>query len=221
MAVELAGGVWWLDLGRVNAYVHAAGDETVLVDAGFPWRADALRAELADAGHDPADVDRVLLTHYDLDHVGGLARLAVDAPVHLGAADAAVLRGERRPPLASRKGLVQRATGPLVGPPPADVRDVGDGEVVAGLRAHHTPGHTPGHVAFVDENRGVAFLGDLVRSTGARLAPSRWLMSADAGAVRRSIRRLVVEGVDFDVAAVGHGRPLREGGSRALARLVA
>lgn len=221
MAVELVPGVWWLDLRGVNAYVHAAGGETVLVDAGFPWQADALRAELADAGLGPDDVDRALLTHYDVDHVGGLARLRLDVPVHAGAADAAVLRGERSPSLTSRKGLLQRALGPLVGPPPADVRDVADGEVVAGMRAHHTPGHTPGHVAFVDGDRGVAFLGDLVRSTGARLAPSRWLLSADSGAVRRSVRRLVVEGVDFDVAAVGHGRPLREGGSRALARLVA
>ena len=221
MALELAPGVWWLRLRGVNAYLHEGGDETVLVDAGFPWQTEALREQIAETGLELDDVDRVVLTHYDLDHVGGLAGLGLDVPVHAGADDAALLRGDRKPPLGSRKGFAQRLTGPLVGAPPGPVLGVADGETVAGLTAYHTPGHTRGHVVFFDEAAGVAFLGDLVRSTGDGLARSPWLMTADPAGVRRSIRALVVDGPRFDVAAVGHGQPLRTGGSEALARLVA
>ena len=221
MAVELVPGVWWLQLRGVNAYLYEGDGETVLVDAGFPWQAGALRAELAEAGTGPDEVDRVAVTHYDPDHVGGLAGLGLDVPVHAGAADAAVLSGERRPALANRKGLFHLVTRPFVRGPPGPVLGVADGETVAGLAVRETPGHTAGHVAYVDEAAGVAFLGDLVRSTGDALAPSPWYMSADTAAVRRSLRAMVVDGPAFDAAAPGHGRPLRTGGSEALAALVA
>jgi glyoxylase-like metal-dependent hydrolase (beta-lactamase superfamily II) len=42
-----------------------------LVDAGWPGDEATVRAGLDAAGVAPADVDRVLLTHYDADHVHG------------------------------------------------------------------------------------------------------------------------------------------------------
>ena len=88
--------VGWPEPVGANAYLVDDGEVT-LVDAGLPvpWR--SLSGEIRAAGYDPEDVDRVLLTHYDVDHVGGLARLAVDAPVYLGAADARLVRGEWSP----------------------------------------------------------------------------------------------------------------------------
>ena len=84
MPRRLTGGVWLLDLGLVepvDAYAYlvddtgAAGDGTVtLVDTGLFLNRPTLDDELAAAGegYTLADIDRVLVTHYDLDHVGGL-----------------------------------------------------------------------------------------------------------------------------------------------------
>ena len=51
-------------------------DETVtLVDPGLQWNCPSLSAESAETGHGVADLDRVFLTHCDVDHTGGLRAL--------------------------------------------------------------------------------------------------------------------------------------------------
>lgn len=220
MATELADGVRWFELRGVNAYL-VDDDVPTLVDAGTPWDEDALREGLADAGIEVADIGRVLLTHYDLDHVGTLAALtpALDATVYTGAYDAAILRGDRSPPVRNHKGALQRVTGLLTTRPALEIASVEDGETVGSFRAYHTPGHTPGHVAYVSEDLGVALLGDLVSESDGALEPSEWLISYDTSEVLRSIKRLSDRAPPFDVACIGHGEPLVADGSDALAAL--
>ena len=212
------GAVWAFDLGAVNAYLVDDGTVT-LVDAGTPGSADDLRAELADAGYDAAAVDRVLLTHFDLDHVGGLAPLAVDAPVYAAEPDASLLEGTERPPLSKLKGLFQRAVDPFLTRPDVDVDRVADGDTVGEFRAYHTPGHTPGHVAYHHADLGVALLGDLVQGDDGRLDTSPWFFAYDADRNDRSVRALADRGLSFDVACVGHGDPLADDGDAALSAL--
>ena len=106
------------------------------------------RAALIDAANEPErlvplvdelGVELVLTTHGHWDHVGAVAEMrAAGVPVWVRSEDAAHLPGHDR--------LIH------------------DGEVVAvgelGLRAIHTPGHTPGSVCFALEGRPVLFTGD-------------------------------------------------------------
>lgn len=218
MATELADGCWHLPCTGVNAYLLDR-DELVLVDAGTPVDAGHLRAGVAAAGHALADVDRVLVTHFDVDHVGGLWRLdgELDAPVHMPEPDAGYLTRTASPPW-SLKGLTQRVSRPLARRPGLDVRRVDDGETLAGLTALSAPGHTLGHTVYVDET--VAALGDLVVADDGRLGVPPWVMNHDTAAVRASIRTLAGRAPDFDVAAMGHGHPLPSGGGAALRALV-
>jgi len=96
---------------RPNAYLVDAGactlvddDAVTLVDAGWPGDEETVRAAFDAAGLVPSDVDRVLLTHYDVDHVGTLARLKpeLDAPVYVHDADAPFVAGDRLPPWTGR-----------------------------------------------------------------------------------------------------------------------
>lgn len=218
MSSELAAGIRWLDLSGVNAFLVDDESALTLVDTGTPLDASRIQRGVAEAGYAVADVDRVLVTHYDLDHVGGLGRLGLDADVYAGSADAAVLRGEEKPSWRSRKGALQRVVGPFVRRQ-ADVEALEDGARVGSFTAYHTPGHTPGHTAFVSEARSAAFLGDLVRESDGRLEPSPWFISADADAVRESILRLAEAAPPFEVAGMGHGVPFREDGSERLSGL--
>jgi len=222
MATQLAEDVWQFELRGVNAYL-VEDDVPTLVDAGTPWDEHRLRDGLAEAGIDVGDVGRVLLTHYDLDHVGALAALApdLDAQVYTGAHDAQLLRGERSPPLANHKGLLQRLTGLFVSRPALEVQAVADGETIGSFTAFETPGHTPGHVAYVSHDRDVGLLGDLVSESGGDLEPSGWTISYDTDAVRESVRSLAERAPSFEVACMGHGTPIDRGGSEALARLAA
>ncbi|WP_424015158.1 MBL fold metallo-hydrolase [Halorubrum xinjiangense] len=222
MATEIADGVWRFDCRGVNAYL-VFDDVPTLVDAGTPWDEEPIRRGLDKAGVDVAEIGRVLLTHYDLDHVGTLAALApeLDAPVYAYGFDAQLLRGTRSPPLRNHKGLIQRLGGLLTDLPDLDVVGVRDGEEIGSFTAYHTPGHTPGHVAYVSEELGVGLLGDLVSESDGALDPSEWLISYDTDAVLDSVRDLTERAAPFAVACVGHGDPLTSGGSEALAALAA
>jgi glyoxylase-like metal-dependent hydrolase (beta-lactamase superfamily II) len=217
MATELVDGVWRIACSGVNVYLRAR-DEVVLVDAGTPLDAGTIRRGIDDAGHGLGDVDRVLVTHFDLDHVGALWRLddELDAPVHVSEPDRSYLTRAAAPPW-SRKGAMQRVLRPFARPPDLSVEAVEDGDVLAGLTAHHTPGHTPGHTVYGDEE--AAFLGDLVFGDGETYDASPWYVNYDTATVEDSIRRLAGTDPAFDVGCQGHGEPLPTGGSEALVTL--
>lgn len=220
MATELADGIWWFDLRGVNAYLVEDDGTTTLVDSGTPFARRKLLRELDRAGYSPADIDRVLVTHYDLDHVGGLGRLQwLDATVYAGAPDAPLVAGDRAPDWRNHKGLFQRVTRPLLSSPAGHVDPVDDGDTVGSFTVYHTPGHTPGHVCYVSEDRSVGLLGDLVRESDGRLEASPWVLSYDTEQVRRSIERVAEEAPDFAVAGMGHGVPFRENGRERLREL--
>jgi glyoxylase-like metal-dependent hydrolase (beta-lactamase superfamily II) len=225
MPTRLADGVWALDLGLFppiasNAYLADHGEPT-LVDAGLPVNPSRLLSEIRALGYGAADVDRVLLTHYDLDHTGGVGALreaGFDGSVHVGRGDVKLMNGARPPSLVHPKGLFHLALRPFFRIP--GVEPVSDGDRIGGFEAYHTPGHNPGHTAFVHEGLDAAFLGDLVWEEDRELTPPFWLDSYDMRALRSSIRSFARRTPAFEVACMGHGEPLVEGGHEALLRLV-
>jgi len=222
MVTRLREGIWWLDLGGVNAYLVDDGGAVTLIDAGPPWRAGAILDGLVDAGFVLTDLDRVLVTHYDADHVAGLSRLGgLDVEVYAGRRDAGLVSGSESPDLGSRKGFTQGLMAPLVRDSPVAVRAIDDGDTVGSFTVYETPGHTPGHVAYVSEDLDAAFVGDLLRESDGRLTPSPWFLSDDTDAVRESIRSLSARGPEFSVLGMGHGVPFERGGSGRLDDLAA
>jgi glyoxylase-like metal-dependent hydrolase (beta-lactamase superfamily II) len=174
-------------LRYVSSYAFGSDGGLVLLDTG--WDADeswqALVAGLESIGASPRDVRGVLVSHMHFDHVGlaGRVRAASGAWVAMHPADRAVLAGGRfgDPEIAvTQETAFLRSLGApageaaeAVGPAAAYVRFSGmavpdrelcDGDLadVPGwrLRAVHTPGHTPGHLCFVDELSQRMFAGD-------------------------------------------------------------
>ncbi|WP_129115136.1 MBL fold metallo-hydrolase [Halegenticoccus tardaugens] len=211
--------VFRLELGSVNAYLVDDDEGVTLIDAGKPWDVEKIRTRIADAGFDVEGIDRVLVTHFDVDHVGTLAALDLDAPVYMGDPDARFLAGSERPPLSNHKGLIQRLFGLLLTRPDFPIETVEDGDRIGGFVAHRLPGHTPGHTAYVHEEYGVAFVGDVVRAVNGELAASPWIITYDTATNAESIRTLADRTPDVEVVAVGHGNPIREEGGDALRRL--
>jgi glyoxylase-like metal-dependent hydrolase (beta-lactamase superfamily II) len=190
-------------LRYVSVYAFGTGEGLVLIDSG--WDAEeswqSLQAGLQSIGAGVADVRGVLVTHLHFDHVGlaGRVRQASGAWVALHPADHAVLV---RPDYRNAELAVAREAEFLcgLGASPAEAaaavgtakewekyassplpdRLLTDGELadVPGwkLRAVHTPGHTPGHLCFVDERSRRLFSGDHVLP---RITPNISVQRAD------------------------------------------
>lgn len=133
--------------------------------------------------------------------------------------DASFAEGSKKPPLRSLKGSFQRLTGLLYTPPPGPIERVADGDAVGGFTAYHTPGHTPGHTVYLHETLPVGVLGDLVRESDGRLEAPPWFINYDTRTNASSIRALADRDLEFDIATMGHGEPLTEGGDAALQAL--
>ncbi|MFW6017616.1 MAG: MBL fold metallo-hydrolase [Halapricum sp.] len=225
MAEQLQSGVWFLDVGIVrplNTNSYLVDDGTVtLIDTGLWANWPSLHSELAAAGYEPEDIDRVLLTHYDLDHTTGLGRLEprFDGPVYVGRRDYDLATGAFEPPLVHHKGLFHRLVRLFFSIPAGDVRPVEDGERIGNFTAYHTPGHNPGHVAYVHDD-GVAFVGDLLWGSEDGLTTPVWLDSYDMAELRKSIVEFYARAPPFEVLAMGHGTPITAGAQAAYRDLI-
>lgn len=146
-----------------NSYVvwKDGSSEAFVIDPGF--EPELIRDALADRG---LTLAAIVCTHGHCDHIAGNAALKQaypDAPIIIGAGDAAMLTDARR--------NMGAFFGFDVTSPPAD-RTVADGETltVAGItmEVSEVPGHSPGHVVFViRETQPVTVLGGDVLFRGS------------------------------------------------------
>lgn len=135
------------------------------------WEPATRHAAVVDPGGDVADilaeiaarglkVERILLTHGHIDHVGGAAALAnhLDVPIE-GPQHEEAFWLEQLPEQCRMFGFPHT---------PALVPDrwLEDGDVVKVgglvLDVLHTPGHTPGHVCFIHRPSKLAIVGDVL-----------------------------------------------------------
>jgi glyoxylase-like metal-dependent hydrolase (beta-lactamase superfamily II) len=143
----------------VNAYLVREDDGFTLVDTTLGGAADDLIAAAHAAG---GQIRRIALTHGHGDHVGSVEalkqKLGPGAQVLLGDLDARILAGE------------EVVEGKLPGSWPKvqwapDVR-LAPGDRVGSLEVVASPGHSPGHVAFLDTRDRTLIAGDVFTSYG-------------------------------------------------------
>lgn len=150
-------------MGWVNCYLVAEEDGFTLVDTGLPGSADAIVAAAHEAG---GDIRRIALTHAHQDHVGSLAALheqLPDAEVVMPERDARFMRGDKsidadEPQAKPRGGYPEIDLEPT--------RLLRGGDRVVSLEVVPTPGHTPGHVAYLDTRDRTAIAGDAFQTLG-------------------------------------------------------
>ncbi|MET7791464.1 MBL fold metallo-hydrolase [Streptomyces sp. NPDC005248] len=176
-------------LHAVNVYLLenlADDDGIVMIDGGWaiPEARKALEEALAAIGRDLGDISHILVTHIHRDHYTNAVELRrlLGSRVYLGAGERPGLemldRLRSDEPAGSLETLRKSGAGeladriqamdhggydPSVWESPdrwlgAETLRFGDHE----LRVVPTPGHTKGHVVYLDEQRGLLFSGDHV-----------------------------------------------------------
>lgn len=226
--MELLPDVHLVDGVTCNVYLLLEPGIVTLVDTGMPGSAGKVIAYLRALGRDPRDLQRIILTHQHVDHVGGVAALAAQtgAEVIAPAGDTPAIEG--RAPRELPKGPLRLAFSLLLLPRLQNAkvtRQVRPGERIpvfeadGGLRVMDTPGHTLGHVSFYLPGRRLLFAGDAYRHAGKRIAPPPRMFTTDMALARRSLAALTR--LDVDASLPGHGAPIPRGAGELLAATIA
>jgi glyoxylase-like metal-dependent hydrolase (beta-lactamase superfamily II) len=192
----------------VNAFLVREDDGLTLVDTTVSGGADDLIAAARNAG---GEIRRIAFTHGHGDHVGSLdalkEKLGDSVEVLMPDLDARIHAGEHvldgKPP----------GSWPKLQTVP-DVRLTG-GERVGSLEVVPTPGHTPGHVSFLDTRDRTVIVGDTFTSIGALAVSNHFywrfplaaMATWDRGKDRESAQTL--RELDPAMLVVGHGGPVR------------
>jgi len=150
-------------LAFVNCYLVREDDGFTLVDTGLSGSARQILNAAQALG---APIVRIALTHAHVDHVGSLDALhqrLPEAEVLISPRDARFLTGDHNldagePQVRLRGGYPICTTKPTRTFVPGD--HVGSLEVIA------SPGHTPGHVAFLDVRDQTLIVGDAFQTRG-------------------------------------------------------
>jgi glyoxylase-like metal-dependent hydrolase (beta-lactamase superfamily II) len=142
--------------GMINCFLVREDDGLTLVDTGLAGSARGIRKAARTLG---APIRRIVLTHAHIDHVGSTDALTRELPdiefvvgqreSRLLARDFSLDAGERGKKLRGFPGVKSRPT-----------RLLNDGDCIGSLQAISSPGHTPGHMAYLDVRDGSLIGGD-------------------------------------------------------------
>ncbi len=192
----------------VNAFLVREDDGFTLVDTTVGGGADEFIEAARNAG---GQIKRIALTHGHGDHVGSLDALKQKfgntVEVLMPDLDARIHAGEKvtdkKPP----------GSWPKITTKP-DVRLSG-GERIGSLEVVLTPGHTPGHVSFLDTRDRTVIVGDTLTSIAGLAVSSHYywrfplasMATWDKGKDVESAKK--IRALDPALLVVGHGGPVR------------
>ena len=213
----------------LNLSVIVGEEGVTLVDASMTTNEDGVVAALEERGFAISDVRQIILTHQDIDHIGGLAELkrrsGAEAWAH--AIEAPYIEGrERLIKYPSEERLTQN---PGMRPIVEQIgyasieRELADGElldIAGGVRVIWTPGHTPGHICLFHELTKTLITGDAMTSSEGKLSGPNPGPTPDMPGAIESVKKLVGLG-EIDRIITYHGGVVTDDPRGQLLRVIA
>lgn len=209
-------------LGAINCYLVREDDGFTLIDTS--WPTSQAQSIMREAQKLNLPIVRILLTHAHIDHVGSLDALHAalpNVPVAISERDARLLAGDLSldpsEPQGKQPGGYTCQTKPTL--------LLHEGDRVGSLEVFATPGHTPGHLAFLDTRDRALIAGDAFQTLGGvavsgtikPLFPLPALSNWHKGLSMASARKLLA--LQPSLLAIGHGRMLNNP-QEAMARAI-
>lgn len=229
--MEIAPGVFSMtqDKGfEVHAFLIDTGNGLVLIDTLFDYNPVIIATQIRAIGRTLSDLDAIILTHAHRSHLGGLAALKrlSGATVYSHEWEADIIAGERsaqsvswvpQDPFVTYHYQLGNNLGLSSHPPCKVDQTLRGGEEFGPLSVIHTPGHSPGHLAFWHRDGKVLFTGDAV-VTSPKFMGGWPAFTLNKRQQAESLQRLAE--YDAITLAVGHGSPILSDGQARLRSLL-
>ncbi len=208
-------------LGLVNAYLVVEEDGLTLIDTTVGGGAERILGAAKALG---APILRIALTHAHYDHVGSLDVLAAKLPeaeILISERDAAFLAGDKSH-RTGEGGKFQSYKQTQAQP----TRNLAPGDRVGSLEVVDAPGHTPGHLAFLDTRDRTLYCGDAYGTLGGLKTSAKASLPIPLPALGTWNKPLALESavklraLDPSALAPGHGKVVENPGA-AMDRAIA
>jgi glyoxylase-like metal-dependent hydrolase (beta-lactamase superfamily II) len=205
-----------------NCYLVTSGTDMVLIDTGMRGSSQKVERYLKGLGKNLSEIKYIFITHADLDHVGGAAKMKklTGAKLVIHAGDALVLAG--RSEGRTLKGLIAlvKYLAPIMHARPVEADIVlKENTDIAGFKVLCTPGHSEGSISIYLPGK-VIFVGDALRSDAkGNLKPPSKALAADMVQAKASVT--LIAGLEYDTLLCGHGAPVKGEASAKVKNLLA
>lgn len=223
--LQITPRLWLLKMGMVNAYLIKVNDGLVLVDSGWPNKADAIFERVSQTRHNPKDIRHIVLTHGHIDHAGSAAEVKrrTGARVYAHAADLSLMnKGEAEHPGTKVSPGIVPALLNLIFIKPGGTKyesfsvdqTIKNGEMLPmanDIEVIHSPGHCAGHVALLMRKDGVLIAGDICSNV---MGLDYSILNEDRALARQSILHITT--YPFEQAVFGHGNPIKNRANQLL-----
>jgi glyoxylase-like metal-dependent hydrolase (beta-lactamase superfamily II) len=224
---EIVQGLWEInEIGDgVHCYLWEWSGGLTLIDTGFTRDAETILQALVRHHHPLHNVRRIIVTHADMDHSGGLSKVkhATRAAVVCHAVEKEPLEHPLRRQPASIWMRLPVTLAALFAPgyrmasvSPDEL--VVDGQLLPeGFTVIHTPGHTAGHISLLHPGRRLLIAGDALSNRGGKLRSPHRLYTPDPVNADKSIWKLAKKyGDNIETVVFGHGPPILVNGGKRI-----
>jgi glyoxylase-like metal-dependent hydrolase (beta-lactamase superfamily II) len=199
---------FWLGPSTIHPVLIWDEETVVLVDTGYPGQLPLIREGMEKAGVPLHKLNKVILTHQDLDHIGSLPSILQEVPhkvdVLANELERPYIEGEKRLLKITEEVLAQLDSLPeewragvkrlFANPPRANVdKTVADGEELpygGGITVVDTPGHTPGHISLYHQKSKTLIAGDAMTVADGQLFGPDSQHTYDMKLAVQSLKRL-------------------------------
>ncbi|WML34953.1 MBL fold metallo-hydrolase [Clostridium sp. OS1-26] len=208
----------------------------ILVDTGYPGQLPQIRQAIEDAGVSFDKLNRVILTHHDIDHIGSLSSIVKELPNSVKALahkeEEAYINGIKTPIKLAQleanfsslsddmKIIYEKLKAGFEGCK-ADVNQtLIDGEELpycGGIEVIHTPGHTLGHICLYLKQLKILIAGDILAVEDGMLVKAPDFINFDADLNIKSLKKLTE--YDIETVICYHGELYNNNTNKCIAEL--
>ena len=181
-----------INLKFVSMYVVNDNSNTICVDTGL--NTEGVKEAFNKLKINPEDIEAVFLTHSDGDHTGGIS-VFPGAKVFISSEEEQMINGKTARFLKLIHNKKPECTLTFL----KDGDDLNVGNI--SLKCISTPGHTPGSMSFLINDKYL-FVGDILNIKNGRVVMDRSFLQMNKEMQKNSIKKLAkLEGIDLLLTA--------------------